>query len=440
MSLDLPETAAEISTRAKVDIRRELEQSDPFLRRSYLGAIVSSICNRVFEFYQALRESELESNPLTAVRNLLRFASAYGFSQLPGAPAAGQIFIDASGGVGFGTLIPIGTRFVSSNGSIYVSSADGTLASGSKSISALTSSGTTATATTTSAHGLASNAVVSISGANEADYNLSNVAINVISATQFTYELAAAAASPATGTIIVSFAGATIGVSSEEAGDEFNLEGDAELAFETPILGVNNPSFVVFPGVIDGTDLETREELRVRLIDRIQNPVTNFNSAQIRSTLLGIAGVTRVFVQDETPAVGQVTVYFMRDNDDSPIPDAGEVAIALAALIEIKPAPTADADVIVSAPTEQSTNFIFTALSPDTATMRSAIATQLADFFAKRPDVGLAVQEDAYRSAIFNTIDPANGQRVTSFTLSTPVGNLSAAAGEIRTLGTVTFP
>lgn len=440
MALDLPESAAEISTRAKTDVRRELEQSDPFLRRSYLGAMISSICNRIFEFYQALREAELESNPATAVRNLLKFANAYGLSQLPGAPAAGQIFIDSSGGVGVGTLIPNGTRFVSSDGSIYVSSADATLSDGSASISALTSAGTTATATTSAAHGLASNAVVSISGANEAGYNLANVAIKVISPTQFTYELAAATTTPATGTILLSFSGATIGVSSEEAGEAFNLEGDTDLPFETPILGVNNPASVVFPGIIDGTDLEGLEPLRARLLDRIQNPVTNFNTAQIRATLLAIPGVTRVFVQEQTPATGQVTTYFMRDNDDSPIPDAGEVVIALAALIAIKPAHTADADVIVSAPVEQSTDFIFSALVPDTATMRAAIETQLEDFFAKRPDVGVAVQEDAYRSAIFNTIDPANGQRVTSFTLSAPVGNLSAAAGEIRTLGSATFP
>ncbi len=66
--------------------------------------------------------------------------------------------------------------------------------------------------------------------------------------------------------------------------------------------------------------------------------------------------------------------------------------------------------------------------------------TQLAEFFRTQPDVGVDVVEDAYRSAIFNTIDTATGSRVTSFVLAAPpAAPISISAGEIATLGAVSF-
>jgi len=69
-------------------------------------------------------------------------------------------------------------------------------------ISGVTSSSTTATVTTSSAHGLSSNMYVRIAGANQANYN-GDFQVTVTNSTHFTYTLAAATASPATGTITV---------------------------------------------------------------------------------------------------------------------------------------------------------------------------------------------------------------------------------------------
>ncbi len=66
-------------------------------------------------------------------------------------------------------------------------------------ISALTSTGTTATVLTQSAHGLATNDIVTISGANEAEYD-GSFAVTVVDATTFTYTTnGTPAASPASG-------------------------------------------------------------------------------------------------------------------------------------------------------------------------------------------------------------------------------------------------
>jgi len=70
----------------------------------------------------------------------------------------------------------------------------------------LTRSGTTVTATTTSAHGLVKLAKYTVSGANESDYN-GEFSITVTGASEFTYEIVGTPASPATGTITGSIAG-----------------------------------------------------------------------------------------------------------------------------------------------------------------------------------------------------------------------------------------
>ena len=426
MALSLPETAKEISQKAKIDVKRELEQSDPFVARHYLGAIISGLANRVFEFYAALTQVEAEANPFTAVENLVRWAAVWGITRTPGQVATGFIFVDSSQ-TGEGTLIPLGTAFLSSDGGEYTCQDGVVLAASSiAEASQIDRTGTVALFTTASDHGLASNALVTITGAVEAGYNLVDAIITVTGLRTFTYEVDVGTTTPSTGSPVVAFSGAIVSISSNDSGDEFNLSADATLDFVTPISGVENTGLVTFPAVTNGLDPETDTALRTRLLDRIQNPVTPFNVANIDAVAKEIAGVTRVFVQEKTPLLGQVTIYFMRDNDLDPIPTAGQVTTTKDRILTIKPANVADNDVIVAAPIGIPTDFTFTALSPDSITMRTAITVSLTDFFKDTPEVGVAVQEDAYRSVIFNTFDPANGARVASFTLSKPTVLINA--------------
>lgn len=434
-----PASAKEISQKAKIDVKRALSSSDPFVSLSYLGALISGLCNRVFEFYLSLDDVEKEGNPATAVRNLVRWASVWKVTRLTGAPASGAFFVNT--GIGnLGRVVPVNTRFVSSSGGVYVSSAAATVGFVSLSISSITQTGGVATVTTTGAHGLASNAVFSLSGIDQAGYNVVNASITVTAADKFTYEVDAATVSPATWTTPVAIViGVLIPVVSEGVGSEYDLDADTPLSFESPLSGLEATGNVTFEGVIDGVDVETDDELRARMLSRIQNPITPFNEANIDAVAKQEPGVTRVFVQPKTPAIGQVTVYFMRDNDVSPIPSAGDVANVRARILAFRPAHVADADVIVSAPTAVPSNFTFTALSPDTASMRAAIIAQLTEFFRKKTEVGTNVVEEAFSAAIFNTVDQTTGQAVISFTLSAPSGDISVGTGEIATLGAVTF-
>lgn len=139
-------------------------------------------------------------------------------------------------------------------------------------------------------------------------------------------------------------------------------------------------------------------------------------------------------------ALGHVQIYFTRDNDQDPIPSAPEVQEVLESVLEITPVNTPESFVLVDPPVANPIPFNFTDLDPPTQTMRDAVDASLAQFFEEQTNVGEGIDEDAYRSAIFNTVDTETGDTVNSFTLSTPIGDIPGEATKLPTLGVVSFP
>lgn len=437
MPLDLPKSATPIDQRAKTDVQRELPESNPFLKNSWLGALITGYANRIFDFYLQLKIAIRQSFPDTATNDFLeRWAAIWGRTRLAASPATGRIVATGTAGAS----IPSGTDYAASDGEIYTTTGAGTIAATTLSVATITRVGAVATATTPSDHGLASNVPVTIAGAVETEYNVAAAEIQVTGPDTFTYTVSGTPATPATGTITAAFTSARVPVQSNGFGQAVNQDADAPLTLQSPIIGVDDEAKVDFGELGGGSDQETDTSLRARLLDRIQNPVAHFNVAEIVSKAKEVAGVTRVFVQPITPAVGRVTVYFMRDNDTNPIPSASEVTAVKNKVLEITPANTDEADVIVAAPAAIVTDFTFTALAPNTTAMQSAISANLQQFFDERVDVETNIDEDAYRSAIFNTVDTTTGSTVQTFALSAPSGDVVITTGEIGTLGNVVYP
>jgi len=285
---------------------------------------------------------------------------------------------------------------------------------------------------------LADGVSVTVTGALNAAYNVT-ASIVVISDTSFQYQISGTPPDEIGASAVASFDIAGIDVESVFFGAAANIDAGTQLRLQSPIVGVDDVLVVDFGAIGGGTDQESQDSLRSRMLERIQNPVANFNVAAITEKAREVAGVTRVFVQEVTPALGQVTVYFMRDNDENPIPTGSEVANVKNKILEIKPANTADNDVFVLAPNGVSVDFVFSSLSPNTPTMQSAIKANLRQFFDERTSVGVNVDQDAYRSAIFNTIDTTTGEVVATFTLLSPASDVVISSGEIGILGNVSF-
>lgn len=437
MALNLPPSATVVDQRAKTDVQRELPESNPFLKNSWLGALITGYANRVFDFYLQLKEAIKQAIPDTSTGTYLeRWSAIWGQNRLAASASTGNIIATGTAT----TSIPLATVYAASDGQLYTSTAAATISASVISVTSITRSGATATVTTASAHNLASNVPVTIAGANEAEYNLTATAIQVTGLATFTYTVSGAPSTPATGTITAAFTSASVPVQSDAFGATTNQDADAPLTLQSPIVGVDDEAKVDFGELGGGTDQEGDSDLRLRFLDRVQNPVAHFSSSEITSKAKEVAGVTRVFVQPIIPAVGQVTVYFMRDNDVDPIPSASEVTTVKDKILTITPANTDPADVIVAAPTAVPVDFTFTALTPNTNTMQSAITANLGQFFDEQTSVGVNVDQDAYRSAIFNTVDTATGDTVSTFTLSAPTGDVAITTGEIGTLGNVIYP
>lgn len=436
MPLNIPESASEVDARSKADVQRELDQSNPFGKNHWLGAIVTASANRIYDFYLQLKVAIRENFPDTATGEyLIRWAAIWGKQQIPASKSNGNAV--ATGVTG--SPIAIGTVMTVSGVGNFISTAAATISDNIVNIDDLTRAGSTVTAATADDHGLANGVSVTIAGAVNTEYN-GTFTVTVTGDDAFQYEIVGTPPDEIGTSATAAFTTASVPVESEDFGQAVNLDAGTQLRLQSPIIGVDDTLTVDFGAVGGGTDEESEDSLRARMLDRIQNPVAHFNVAAITEKAKEIAGVTRVFVQEVTPDVGQVTVYFMRDNDPNPIPTSSEVDKVKENILTIKPANTADSDVIVEAPTGVVVDYVFTALTPDTSTMRDAITANLRQFHDERTSVGVNIDEDAYRSAIFNTRDTVTGDLVQTFTLSAPVGDIAIATGEIGILGTVTYP
>ncbi len=231
---------------------------------------------------------------------------------------------------------------------------------------------------------------------------------------------------------------ALISITSVDFGQSTNLEDGQELRFQSPIVGVDDTAIVTENTVSGGTDAETLEELQARTLERKRNPIALFNSSAIRAQARLVAGVTRVFVQEITPARGQTTIFFMRDGDSDPTPSGEEVETVRQAILEIKPAHVSDNDVIVLAPEPLPVDFSFFDLQPDTPAMRLAVTNNLRQYFDEQTDVGRDIDEDVLRSVIINTIDLTN-TLLQTFELNSPSSDIQVSSGQIAILGDVDF-
>lgn len=432
MAIIYPDNRQEIVDRVDTDIQAELPESEPFLRNSYLHALSVGYAGALYDAYKTIQELQKQLFPDTATGEFAdRWASYKGIIRNPATQSSGNITVTGTAG----TTIPLGTSFQTSDGIIFTSQLVEVVSTQLITVT-LTRSGATVTATATSDHYLANGNVVTIAGANETEYN-GDFTIVVTSTTTFTYEIAGSPSTPATGTIIASLTFVSVPIKSVTYGQSTNFVSGTEIFLSSSISGIDTSAVVQYDGLTGGEDLESDDEFRTRYLYAYQHPVSYFNVAQITDKCKEINGVTRVFVKEITPDVGQVTVYFMRDNDVNPIPSGAQVALVKNKLLEIKPAHVDSDDVIVRAPTPKVIRFKFSVLDPNTDTMRLAIIESLKAFFEEVPVVGENLSKNSYASAIYSTVDPETGNFVTNFVLAYPLGDILVADNEIATFSGV---
>lgn len=227
---------------------------------------------------------------------------------------------------------------------------------------------------------------------------------------------------------------ATLSIQAVLAGAAGNLTGPTVLTFESPIDGVAGTAYVFGSPIEGGVDEEDIEHLRARLLLRLREPPEGGADQDYEAWALEVPGVTRVWVYPNELGPGTVVVRFVRDGDESILPDAGEIAAVQAKLDEKRPI---TAEVTAAAPSALVTAFTIHVV-PDNANTRAAVTAELDDLFKREAEAG---DGDGRGSVLLSHIRTAIGsaEGVTDYALTSPAADVVPALGELPTVGAITW-
>ena len=218
------------------------------------------------------------------------------------------------------------------------------------------------------------------------------------------------------------------------AGADGNLVNGDTLQFVSPVAGVDSAATSL--GISGGTDAETDEELRTRLLERArQTPCGGAAHDYVAwakdgpgvATARGVAGTGSARV---CAAPGPVRVYLVCHDLPDIIPTAEKIAEVQAKLDYERPV---TAITTALAPATQAVNIRISSLTPSTTAVRSAVEKALADLFISEAEPGGLMYLSHIRAAISNAAGEIDS------TVVSPSANIQAPTNTLLTLGTITW-
>jgi uncharacterized phage protein gp47/JayE len=233
-----------------------------------------------------------------------------------------------------------------------------------------------------------------------------------------------------TGVIVDDAGNFTIQVTALQSGDAGNVATDEKIIIVSPISGMLTEATVLTPGITGGFNEESDDELRQRVLDRIQSPPQGGSVTDYIRWAKEVAGVTRVWVYGNFPGIGEVFIVFTTDNAvGGIIPDGAKVTEVQDYIDERRPV---TANVNVDAPVLKPVNFTID-LTPDTPETRDAVIAELDSYFALNgnPDITIPL------SQLNEAISKAEGE--TDHNMTVPAAPIVVAKNEIPVRGTMTW-
>lgn len=222
---------------------------------------------------------------------------------------------------------------------------------------------------------------------------------------------------------------ASVPVVAVAAGQAGNAAVATPLILTTPVNNVNAVASA-FTALAGGADVEAIEPWRARILARIRKPPQGGADFDYTAWALEVPGVTRAWVYPGEQGPGTVVVRFVRDDDATQIPDAGEVAAVQSYIDALRPV---TATTYVLAPVATLQNFSITLL-PDTPAIRAAVTAELTELYRRAAKPGGTMLITHQREAISS----AAGE--TDHVLVTPNANQVYTVGQMPTLGNITWP
>lgn len=217
-----------------------------------------------------------------------------------------------------------------------------------------------------------------------------------------------------------------------DPGSDHNLDPGAQIALVVVPPGADAQGVIV--SMQGGTDTETDDELRARVLLRIRQPPMGGDEKDYVQWALAVPGVTRAWCGAHEMGIGTVTVRFMMDDvnsDTDGFPTAFDIAQVTAYLDLVRPVTVQDFYVV--APIPQSIDIFVDHLTPDTTTIRAMIQTSLQNMLMESAAPGQTIFTAWKYYAIMST------PGVESFDLPNDVDEVMPSPGHMATLGDIVY-
>jgi len=221
-----------------------------------------------------------------------------------------------------------------------------------------------------------------------------------------------------------------VNIRAIEPGIVGNLEPGTYLEFVASISGADNALVATLSG---GANEETDNQLRQRILQRIQNPPMGGAQADYVTWALSIPGVTRAWAAPEQ-GPGTMTVRFLMDDlraDDNGWPQPADVQMVDEYIDTVRPVTVKDCYVLP--PIKQFIDIEIADLVPSTAEVAGAIEQSILDMLFTAAAPGVTIHAAWVSFAIMNT------PGVQSFHLVTTDDYVMPSLGHMAVLGTILY-
>lgn len=223
---------------------------------------------------------------------------------------------------------------------------------------------------------------------------------------------------------------ATVTVTAVDPGRAGDVDAGAAIELVSPVPGVEYSGTVGAGGISGGTDQETVESLRSRVI-RSYRIVPQGGAADdyVTWALDAGYGITRAWCIRNYMGPGTVGLFVVRDNDADPIPAQVVLDQVKAAIEATRPV---TAELYVLAPVPKPLAFQIKAF-PDTTQIRAAIEKSLRDLLKREGELGVTVIHTHLTEAISTSPGENDHQ------LAAPAADVVLAVNEIPTFGSLAW-
>jgi uncharacterized phage protein gp47/JayE len=194
------------------------------------------------------------------------------------------------------------------------------------------------------------------------------------------------------------------------------MDPEDAVSFIAPPPGVDGAATVLT--MDGGTDTETDEQLRIRILRRIQQPPMGGDSTDYEAWALAVPGVTRAWASPNEMGIGTVTVRFLMDDlraDNDGWPTPTDIATVADYIDKMRPVTLRDCYVV--APIKQFLDVTIANLVPDEEETKAEIEQSIQNMLKIKATPGQTI----YLSWISYAI--MNAPSVISFNLVAPTGD-----------------